>query len=212
MPVLVSALRPDPRLPGCVIVEIDGARLASLPIEIVVELGLVSGAELAPDHYEALLEAARVEAARRVALRMLSIRAHAVQDLARKLRDRNHEPQAVKVALERLEAAGVLNDAEFARHFARVRAPKGHGPSRLVHDLLSRGVERVVAERAVAEVAAAESFDPESAARRLAEKRVVSLKTLARPMRRRRILAYLARRGFRGMVIRQMVEEMLTPQ
>lgn len=212
MPVLVSALRPDPRLPGCVIVEIDGARLVSLPVEVVVELGLVSGQELTPARHEALLEAARVEAARRVALRMLSIRAHAVQDLARKLRDRNHEPQAVKVALKRLEAAGLLNDAEFARHFARVRAPKGHGPSRLVHDLLSRGVERVVAERAVAEVTAAESFDPESAARRLAEKRVVSLKTLARPMRRRRILAYLARRGFRGMVIRQMVEEMLTPQ
>lgn len=210
--MLVSALRPDPRLPGCVIVEIDGARLASLPIEIVVELGLVSGAELAPNRHETLLEAARVEAARRVALRMLSIRAHAVKDLARKLRDRNHEPQAVKLALDRLEAAGLLNDAEFARHFARVRAPKGHGPSRLVHDLLSLGVERVVAEQAVAEVAAAESFDTEAAARRLAEKRVVSLKTLARPMRRRRILAYLARRGFRGMAIRAMVEEMLTPQ
>jgi len=210
--VLVSALRPDPRLPGCVIVEIDGARLASLPVEVVVELGLVSGEELPPERHEVLLEAARIEGARRVALRMLAVRAHAVKDLARKLRDRTHEPQAVKVALERLEAAGLLNDADFSRHFARVRAPKGHGPSRLVHDLLSRGVERTVAERAVADIAAAESFDADAAARRLAEKRAVSLKTLARPVRRRRILAYLARRGFRGMAIREMVEEMLTPQ
>lgn len=207
--MIVSALRPDPRLAGCVIVEIDGDRLASLPVEVVKELGLASGQELAPVRYEALQAAARMDAARRVALRMLSIRPHAVADLARKLRDRNHEPQAAKAALERLEAVGLLNDGDFARHFARVRSPKGHGPSRLVHDLLARGVERGVAERAVAEVATAEEFDPEGAARALAEKRVTALRSLPLPACRRRVLAYLARRGFRSREIREMVEELL---
>ena len=204
--MVVSGLRPDPRLAGCVIVEIDGTRLASLPVEMIVELGLAAGEELAPGRYETLLAASRVEAARRVALRMLAVRAHGVTDLFRKLRDRNHEPQAAKAALDRLEAAGLLNDAEFARHFARMRASKGHGPSRLVHDLLARGVERSVAERAVAEVAQAESFDADGTARALAERRAAALRTLPRPARRRRILAYLARRGFRGMAIRDMVE------
>ena len=207
--MIVSALRPDPRLAGCVIVEIDGDRVASLPVEVVKELGLASGEELAPARYEALMAAARVDAARRVALRMLGIRPQAVGELARKLRDRNHEPQAVKAALERLEAVGLLNDADFARHFARVRAPKGHGPSRLVHDLLARGVARVVAEEAVAEVSVAESFDPESAARTLAEKRVTALRSLPLPARRRRVLAYLARRGFRSREVREMVETLI---
>lgn len=210
--MVVSGLRPDPRLPGFVIIEMDGTRLASLPVEVVAGLGLAAGEELAPARYEALLSEGRVEAARQVALRMLSVRAHAVTDLSRKLRDRNHEPGAVKTALERLETAGLLNDVEFARHFARVRASRGHGPSRLIHDLLSRGVDRAVAERAVADVTLAESFDAEGAARALVEKRANALRALPGPVRRRRILAYLARRGFRGMGIREMVEEMLKLQ
>lgn len=79
--MVVSGLRPDPRLPGYVIVEVDGSRLASLPVEVVAGLGLAAGEELAPARYDVLLAEGRIEAARRVALRMLSVRAHAITDL-----------------------------------------------------------------------------------------------------------------------------------
>jgi len=174
-------------------------------VEVVKDMGLAPGEELAPSRHEVLLHAASVEAARQVALRMLGVRPHAVTEISRKLRDRGHDARAIEGAVARLEGSGLLNDADFARHFARVRAPKGHGPSRLVHDLLTRGVARAVAEGAVSEVASAEEFDPGRAARTLAEKRAAALRSLPVAVRKRRVLAYLARRGFRSREVREMV-------
>jgi regulatory protein len=205
----VSALRPDPRSPSCLIVEIDGGRVASLPIDIVKELGLVPGEELAPSRYEELMVTARAESARRVGLRLLAARPQAAMEIRRKLRDRGHDAEAIRSALGQLEAAGLVNDAEYARHFARVRAPKGHGPSRLVHDLMGRGVDRSVAERAVAEVAELEGGDPLEQARSLAERRAASLRGLKPQTARHRLMAFLARRGFRGRDVGAVVRQVL---
>jgi regulatory protein len=207
--VVVTALRPDARSPGCLVVEVDGGRVASLPAEVVRELGLAPGEELAPSRYQALLAAARVESARRVALRLLGARPRAVEDLRRRLRDRGHDPDAVRVVLDRLQSAGLLNDEEFARHYARVRAPKGHGPARLIHDLMGHGVSRSVAERATAEVAEAEGVNPVEQARALAERRAGQLRTLPRDTRLRRLLSFLARRGFRGREVRELAERLV---
>jgi regulatory protein len=206
--MFLSGLRPDPRSPSSLIVEVDGGRVASLPVEVVKELGLVPGEELAPARYEQLMAVARVESARRVALRMLAVRPRASADLARKLRDRGHDAHAIRQAVERLQAVGLLNDAEFARHFARVRSPRGHGPSRLVHDLMGRGIDRTLAERAVADVSASESTDVLAQARAVAEKRVMQLASLPAAVRERRALSFLARRGFRGREVRNMVRQL----
>jgi regulatory protein len=207
--MLVSALRPDPRSPSCLIVEIDGGRVASLPAEIVKDLGLVPGEELATSRYEQLLAVARVESARRVGLRLLAARPQSAVEIRRKLRDRGHDADAIQAATGQLEAAGLINDTEYARHFARVRAPRGHGPSRLVHDLMGRGVDRTLAERAVAEVAQAEGGDTLERARALAERRAASLRGLKPQTARHRLLAFLARRGFRGREIGEIVKSVL---
>src|SRR5688572_26343933 len=156
-----------------------------------------------------MLHASGVEAARRVALRLLASRPRAVQDLKRRLRDRGHDPRAIDSVVQRLETSGLLDDAEFARHFVRVRTPRGLGPSRLVHDLLTQGVDRRVAEGAVRDIEQVEGTDVAAAARALAEKRVPQLAGLPVQRRRRRLLIYLARRGFRGHEIREMVTELV---
>lgn len=203
--MVITGLRADTRVAGCVIVEADGARIASLPAEVLRDLRLELGTELTQAQQERVMHASSVEAARRVGLRLLAARPRAVQDLKRRLRDRGHAPGPISEALERLTAAGLLNDDEFSRHYARIRAPRGIGPARLVHDLMALGVDRVVAERAVNDVAQVEGMDSTETARRLAERRVGQLDGLPPAKRRRRLLLYLARRGFRGREIREMV-------
>ncbi len=210
--MLITSLTPDPRQSGYLVVDVDRARYASLPVETVRELGLAVGVEVQEELAERLKRVADVESAYQVAARLLAMRPRSVYELLARLRERGHNPSAAAVAVGRLEAAGVLDDATFARHFARVRAPRGHGPSRLLHDLLAKGVDRRLAERAIAEVLDADGLDAPTQARALAQKRMAQLGGLAPRQKRRRLLAYLARRGFRGREVQDMVSEVLKSQ
>jgi regulatory protein len=192
-----------------VVVEVDGIRLATLPAEDLRALSLEIGTELSPAQHEAVLRSAGLEAARRVALRLLASRPRAARDLKRRLRERGHDPKLIDEMIVRLEASGLVNDDNFARHFVRVRGPRGHGPARLVHDLLALGVERRTAEGAVADVSEAEGIDPAGIARDLAAKRAAQLGKIPAERKRRRLLNYLARRGFQGRDIREMVTKLV---
>ncbi len=205
----ITDVLPDSRAPGYLIIEVDGARFASLPAEIVVSLGIRTGEQLDQERLATLTRVADVEAAHQVAMRLLANRPRAVKDMLRQLRNRGHNPSAAAVAVGRLEANGLLNDLEFARHFTRVRSEKGHGPLRLISDLLARGVDKRLAERAVYETIEAEDIDLQAQARALAAMRSGQLGDLPPETKRRRLLAYLGRRGFRGYEIDEMVREVV---
>src|SRR5204862_6575105 len=87
---------------------------------------------------------------------------------------------------------------ECAFHYAAAHAARGRGAPGLVRDLLAQGVERRLAERVVQEALAAEGLDGEGVARAVAERRARQLAGLPPAARRRRLLAFLARRGFSG--------------
>jgi regulatory protein len=207
--MLVTRVRPDPRAPDCVVVDVDGARFACVPAEEANRLGIEQGIALDEERRERLAYLADVEGARRVALRMLGTRPRSVQEMLRKLRQRGLHPSAVAEVVGRLEEQRLLNDREFAEHFARVRSAKGHGRARLVTDLLARGVDRRVAESAIDRALDAEGVDEMVAARALAEKRMAQLGNLPRDALFRRVVAYLGRRGYRGRDVLDAVQEIL---
>jgi regulatory protein len=206
--MLLTGLAPDPRRPDYRLVEVDRGRFASLPAEALAGLGLVVGAEISPPVIARLQELADLEGAYRAALRALARRAHARFDLRRRLLQKQHPPAAVDGALDRLAASGLLDDARFARDYAGAKATRGggRGPARLVRDLLSQGVPRGVAEEAVRIALADEGVDPAAALRAVAEKRAMQLAGLPAPVRKRRLVAFLARRGFAGSEVREVVE------
>jgi len=206
--VILTGLAPDPRRPDYRLVEVDRGRLASLPAEALAGLAVVVGSEIPPLVFERLQELADLEAAHRAALRALARRAHARFDLRRRLLQKQHPPAAVDGALDRLSAAGLLNDAQFARDYAAAKARRGRGPARLMRDLQSQGVDRRVAEEAVRHSLAAEGVDPARAVRALAEKRAKQLAGLPPVVRKRRLVAFLVRRGFNGGEVREVVESL----
>ena len=207
MPTL-TALAPDPRQPGYRLVEVDRGRFASLPLEALEPLTLQLGAELTPAVLNRLRELADVEAAERAALRALARRAHARQDLQRRLVKKQHPPAAVEAALERLTIRGLLDDHRFAEQYAALRATRGKGPARLLRDLQAQGVERRTAEDAVRRALEEEGIDPALEARAVAAKRARQLAGLPVPVRKRRLLAFLVRRGYAGMQLKDLVEEL----
>jgi regulatory protein len=207
LPVL-TALEPDPRRPGTLRVEIDGARFGAVPREMAGAAGLVVGRPLEPELQARLAAGADEESAFRTVLRALERRGFARMDLIRRLVRKGHPRPAVEAAVGRAERLGLLDDAAFAADYVQTRAARGRGPSRLVRDLQAMGVDRAHIDRALA-AEWPEGSDRQAVPLALAAKRAAQLGSLPRPVKRRRVLAYLARRGFAGRDISEMVSRVV---
>ena len=204
----ITAVDPDPRRPGAVRLEIDGVRFGAVPRELVSAEALAVGRVVDPELLTRLGAAADIEAAYRTVLRSLELRSYARHDLGRRLLRKGHQRQAVDAALDRVTDLGLLDDAAYARGYVESRAARGRGPSRLMRELMAMGVDRSHIDRALAEQWP-EGSDRSSLPLQLATKRVAQLGALPRPTKRRRLLAYLARRGFSGREVTEMVERVV---
>lgn len=203
LPVL-TALESDPRRPGTLRVEVDGVRFGAVPEELARVAGLAVGRTVDAELHERLTAAADAEGAFRTLLRALERRSFARADLGRRLVRKGHPRHAVDAALGRADGLGLLDDAAFAENYVQTRAARGRGPSRLVRDLLAMGVERPHIDRALS-AEWPEGSDRTGVPQALAAKRAAQLGDLPRPVKRRRVLAYLARRGYAGRDISEMV-------
>jgi regulatory protein len=204
----ITALDPDPRRPEAVRIEIDGVRFGAVPRDLTLAEGLHVGQAIDAALQERLTAAADIEAAYRTVLRALAVRAFARGDLARRLQRKGHPRPAIEAALTRAADLGLLDDAAFAQSYVETRAARGRGPSRLVRDLLSMGVERSLIDRALV-VQWPEGSDRSAVPLALAQKRASQLGSLPRQTKRRRLVAYLARRGFTGREVTEMVEKVV---
>jgi regulatory protein len=102
----------------------------------------------------------------------------------------------------RLVRAGLLDDREFARYWVDNRARfNPRGLRGLRHELQQKGVSRDIIDDALA------TFDVETAARKTVEDGARRLSQEDPSAFRRKLQAYMARRGFSYAVIKPLVEE-----
>jgi regulatory protein len=206
-PQVISALEPDPRRPGAVRIRARDVTwtVASADAEA---LGVRAGLAVDDALRERLEQAADAEAALRTALRAIGQRSHARTDLGRKLVKKGHARPAVEVALERCAGMGLLDDAAFARTFVETRSARGRGPARLRRDLYAMGVAGRHVDAALAEFAGSEEASADQALV-LAIRRAGQLAGVPREARKRRLLAFLARRGYTGESARSAIQQVL---
>ena len=204
----ISSVEPDPRGIGAVRVSVNGRWFCTVPAAAARELNLRPGRELTPELREGLGQAADAQAAFRYVVAALGRRGFARRDLERRMVRKGHGPAATAAALERAVSAGLIDDFAFAKEYAAAKAGRGRGPSRLLRDLLAMGVAQDLAQPAV-NSAWAERSDAGDPSRALATKRARQLGDIPRPAKRRRLLAFLARRGFQGSEVGRIVTEVL---
>lgn len=193
----VTALEPDPRGSGGVVVHVDGASFALVAAADVRTLGLAAGAALDAAGLQRIEARSEVFAARAAALRVLAFRALPSTEIQRRLVRKGHAAPAVAEAVGALVDGGLIRDAEFARHFVRTRAKRfRYGPARLARDLRRLGIPSDEAERAVRGALDEEGVDPAELLREAAARKLATLRDLDPLVRRRRLKTYLLRRGF----------------
>lgn len=203
---LISAIEPSRRREGRFELLADGQHVATVSLETIERLGLRVGQPLEPVAGEVEREAALLATYDR-ALRMLAFRARARTELRRALVRKGEPPEHVEAALDRLAAAGLLDDAAFARQFTRTRsAAAGASRRRIQQELNRRGVAREVTDGAIAEVYEEEEIDEGDVAVRVARRKLRSLTGLEPAVRNRRLYAFLARRGYDASDIRRAIE------
>jgi regulatory protein len=134
---------------------------------------------------------------------MLDVRSRTTKEMRQRLARRGYDAAAIDGAVERLLAVGLLDDVAYARQYTRGRLAAGEAaPSRVQHDLVRRGLERETAVAVVRDVMAEEQVDLTVVLDDLVRRRARTLARFDDATRRRRLYAYLARRGFETEAIR----------
>lgn len=139
-------------------------------------------------------EAAVVQA-RHIALRSLAARARSEAELRQKLADRGVERPAIDEVLAGLIASGLIDDATLARDLAQgLSESKKIGPVGIKQALVKRRIPRDIIDQ----VAAGLDGVNEDTLEELARSRMRVLRGLSRQVQVRRLVGFLARRGYQG--------------
>jgi regulatory protein len=203
---VISGIVPAHRPAGRFAVLVDGRECAVLSLEAIERLGLVVGRPVAGLEEAIALESARLHSYDR-ALNMLALRARSSSELARSLVRKGEEKANADWAIARLQEQRLLDDAAFARAFTRSKVVGGKQSRRRVEQELTRkGVSRSVAGEAIENVFEEEAVDQRAIVEEAARKKLRSLSGLEPAVQRRRLYAFLARRGYDLDDIRAAVE------
>jgi regulatory protein len=195
MPV-ITGIVPVTRPAGRFSVAVDGRETALLSLEAIERLRLAVGKPVDGLEDQIDLETKRLHAYDR-ALNMLAFRARSSSELARSLQRKGEERPHVDWAVERLKEQGLIDDAAFARSFARSKVVDGKQSRRRVQqDLARKGVSRSLSDEAIDTVFEEEAVDQRAIVEEAARKKLRSLAGLEPAVQRRRLYGFLARRGY----------------
>lgn len=162
------------------------------------------GQELSNDEIIELQMKDDIERAYERALNYLSYRPRSEAELRRNLRRKDVEEPVIDVVVGRLTRAGLLDDREFAKYWVDNRARfNPRGLRGLRHELRQRGISRDIIDDVLA------TYDVQAAARKVVEAGARRLSEAEPCDFRRKLQAYMARRGFSYGVIKPLVQQKL---
>lgn len=198
---------------------IDGKHALAVSLDIVAGERLATGQSCPPERLERLHQLQEQHSVYEAALNFLSYRPRSAREVEMRLRKKGHTPEQIEFAIAKLRRQGFVDDREFSRFWINNRQSfSPRGPRLLRSELRQKGVPADIvdemmaqyqedqAERAEqsAEVAAEHGIEDdeptpgsdEATALALARKRVRLLSGLDPLTKKRRLVAFLARRGY----------------
>jgi len=141
--------------------------------------------------------------ARQIALRTLAARGRSVAEVKAKLRDRGIDADVIDTEIERLQAEGLLNDRDLAEHLVwSLTEHKKLGLVAIRQALIKRKIPGAIIDQVVP---SASDVEPD-VIEQLATERMRVLRGLEPEVQKRRLLGFLARRGYSGSEVYRAVD------
>ena len=204
---VITKIEPQ-RDPARMNVFLDGRFAFGLGTAIVEERGLRAGQALSPGEIAALQADDELGRAVDKALAFLTVRPRSVREVRERLAKKGIEPRTVDAVVARLAGWGYVGDEDFARYWVENRgANQPRGKRLLRQELWRKGVERETVDRVLEEA----EIDESGAALALARKRLHQLRALDEPTQRRRLGAFLQRRGYDWPTVKRALDALFTP-
>ena len=138
-----------------------------------------------------------IEKAKETVFRFLSYRPRSIEEVRRKLKEKDFSPHTIKRALARVEELGYLNDREYAYTFACSSIEnKQWGTLRIRDALLNKGVSQEIINQTIARIE--EEYDVTQVAHRALEIKFAHIRyhEKADEKTRGKAINYLKRKGF----------------
>ncbi len=182
---------------------LDGEFALSLSPKVVAEAGVFPGQVLSEEELRELLLKELIQRALERAMRLLSYRPRSEGELRTRLRRQGFEEEVISYVVEKLRELRLLDDLAFARSWRESRQVSRPRSKRLLEsELRKKGLAPEIIAEVVAEV------DDESEAYRAALKKAHQLTGENYPVFRRKLAAYLSRRGFDWEVINSITQRL----
>ncbi|MCU1470498.1 MAG: regulatory protein RecX [Glaciihabitans sp.] len=148
--------------------------------------------------------------AHNVSMHALTRKGMSSAEMTTLLLSRDLDAHEVETEVTRLEQVGLLNDHELANTLVRtLRDRKGLGRSAITAELRRRRVDASAVEEALEDAYEVSGDDELTRAREIAIKRAPQLRSLDAETARRRLGAFLMRKGYSGSVVASAVASAL---
>ena len=146
-----------------------------------------------------------LQKAKDAAYHYLSFRARSEKEMRDKLEEKDYTKEIVEQVVTDLERQRLLDDREFARCFVEARLGRVNGSRKLAHDLHQKGIKVEIIDEVLEQFAG--DLDSNERAVEMLGKQAWRYRGLERDKAKRRMLGFLARRGYDADMARKAVDQ-----
>ena len=191
----------EPRRKSLRALYIDGEFAVNIDAQTLLSSRFQVGEEISDEELYELIQVSDANRAKEKALYLITHRDHSKKELVEKIR-RTSSQAAAQAAADHMEEIGLVNDQEFARHYAaELFQRKCYSKKRVAYELAQKGIDPDLIEELTEEL----EPDPLEQIRGLIERKYLS--SLGDEKGRRRAVSALQRLGYRWEDIRRALEE-----
>lgn len=203
----ITALTPSVKNRDRTTVFIDGEFAFGIWTDLVVKNGLHVGMQLSETQVQHLMQDEGVLKARSSALHFLTYASRTEHQVRERLAKQKFHRRIIHQVIRELYDLGYIDDRKYAMEYAEARFKnKGYGPDRIRRELISDGVSHQCVEAAIDQNSSEELL--QERAKTLAERFLVRVHGTY-PEKRKKLTAYLVRRGYEYIMAKQLVSEVL---
>ncbi len=132
--------------------------------------------------------------AKNYAFLLLKFRLRSEKELCQRLEKKKYDTEIIEKTVSFLKEKGFIDDKYFAKSWIESRIKKPLGIRRLKQELIIKGVDKAIIDSQINEIK--KNYPEEEIVIRIAKNRLNKLKGCDPEKARKRIYAYLLRRGF----------------
>lgn len=203
----VTAIKPQQKGNNRLSLFIDGKFTLGVSSAVLQKAGIHTGQSISQSEIENLRKAEQGQLAMNRALQYLSYRPRSEYEVKNRLQRYGYEDDIIATTLDRLRNSGYVDDVAFTTFWKENRSSFSSRSTRLiVQELKQKGIDSETIAETIADI------NDEAEAYRAGQKKAHSLSTVEKYEFRRKLGAFLRRRGFDYEVISPVVNRLWNEQ